>query len=159
MHARAFFKCIGPPGTHNPSGCQPTTYIPPCENTQYGLEEVCRIWQDCPLWICRERCSSTFLDSTNNTVSQLDNEIRHVCASIQHAAEDLLPKLSCKRKRKNVFKDHHLKSYVMQVKLPREPGRKLTDLLLANCGRIILWSLYHKDQLQSITIQLQFMFA
>ena len=32
-----------------------------------------------------------FLDITNNTVSQLDDEIRHVCASIKHAAEDLLP--------------------------------------------------------------------
>ena len=50
-----------------------------------------------------------FLDVTNNTVSQLDDEIRHVCASIKHAAEDLLPKLSCKKKRKNFFKDCHLK--------------------------------------------------
>lgn len=32
-----------------------------------------------------------FLDITNNTVSQLDDEIHHVCVSIKHAAEDLLP--------------------------------------------------------------------
>ena len=40
-----------------------------------------------------------------------------MCASIAHAAEDLLLKLSCKRRRKNFFKDHHLKELCSASKI------------------------------------------
>ena len=49
------------------------------------------------------------LNTTNNSVSQLDDEIRHICSSIRLTADNLLPKLTRGKKRRNHFKDDHLK--------------------------------------------------
>ena len=48
------------------------------------------------------------LNTTNNSVSQLDDEIRLVCSSICLIADNLLPKLRHRKKRSDYFKDDHL---------------------------------------------------